>query len=50
MLDVLHAHVLRTADEHREGVGTLDEVLDLEALLLGLPAVVLRGIYRQPMW
>src|SRR5919107_3097603 len=43
MLHVLYAHVLRAADEDRQGIGAFDEVLDLEPLLLGIPAVVLRG-------
>jgi hypothetical protein len=42
VLHVLDAHVLGAADEDRQSVGTLDEVLDLEPLLLGLLAVVLR--------
>src|ERR671932_2779228 len=43
---VLHAHALRTPDEDCQGVGTLDEILDLEPLLLGLFTVVLCGIYQ----
>src|SRR5215217_8263088 len=40
VLHVLHADAFGTADEGREGVGTIDEIRDLQALLLGLPAVV----------
>src|SRR3712207_754010 len=43
MLHVLYAHVLRAADEDRQGIGAFDEVLDLEPLLLGFLAVILRG-------
>src|SRR5215217_1509366 len=40
VLDVLHADAFGAADESREGVGTIDEIRDLQAALLGLPAVV----------
>src|SRR5918993_2713590 len=43
MLHVLYAHVLGAADEDRQGIGAFDEVLDLEPLLLGFLAVILRG-------
>src|SRR5918992_2092273 len=43
---VLNAHALRAADKDRDRVGTIDPVLYLEAVLLGLSAVILRGVHQ----
>src|SRR5215212_8088817 len=46
MLHVLHTHALRAADEDRQGIRALYEVLDLEPLLLSLLAMFLRGVHE----
>src|SRR5215217_3547293 len=48
MLHVLHTHALRAADEDRQGIRALYEVLDLEPLLLSLLAMFLRGVHEAP--
>jgi len=44
VLDVLDPHALRAPDEHRVGVGRVDDVVDLEAELARLFDVLLGGL------